>query len=263
MISARVVLLGFSIVLLAGCANTDRAITGNEEGVAPARYQGEAVAGHYTPGAGGLTQATAGASDAQASVPFNVDPGELEDYRIGPQDLLEIQVFGVEELTSTIRVNARGNIFLPLIGQVRAAGLTSEELAASIAAKLAEDYLQDPSVNIFIKEYTNQRVTIEGAVGRPGIYPIHGQTTLLQAIAQAEGVTKMASAGDVKLLRSQQPNGERQILSFSLDKIRNNEIVDPLLQGDDIIIVHTSAPRTVFNDVVETLRALFLVSLIF
>jgi polysaccharide export outer membrane protein len=96
----------------------------------------------------------------------------LDNYRIGPEDVLEVYVFGVDELTQTVRVNSAGYISLPLIEQVKAAGLSSEELAKLIEAKLAEDYLQDPHVSIFIKEFFGQRVTIAGAVHGGGI----GQT---------------------------------------------------------------------------------------
>ena len=106
-----------------------------------------------------------------------------KDYRIGAEDLLEIQVFGVDQLARTVRVNMRGFISLPLVGPVGVAGLTAPEAEALIVKKFGESYLQDPQVSLFIKEFTVQRVTIEGAVNRPGIFPIRGPTSLLQALA--------------------------------------------------------------------------------
>lgn len=182
----------------------------------------------------------------------------LADYRVGPQDLLEIQTFGVEALSRTVRVNSRGAISLPLIGSVEVAGLTSEEVEASIAAKLSKDLLQDPHVSVFIKEYTSQRVTIEGAVNKPGIYPLKGQTSLLQAIAMAGGQASMSNINDVMLFRSNS-NGTKKILTFDVEKVRSGEAEDPLVQDDDVIVVQRSGSRTflkdsLFRDILDTLN---------
>src|SRR5205814_4540481 len=90
----------------------------------------------------------------------------LADYRIGPEDLLEVQVFGVDQLARTVRVNSFGMISLPLIGALPVGGMTATEAERMISRRLAEKYLQDPQASIFIKEYTNQRVTIEGAAAK-------------------------------------------------------------------------------------------------
>ncbi len=132
------------------------------------------------------------ATSSSASPTTNIAPPaptgapSVEDYRIGSQDLLELQVFGIDALNRTVRVNSRGFISLPLVGLVQAAGLTSEELEEALAAKLAQDYLQNPQVSVFIKEFTSQRVTVEGAVKKPGVYPLKGRTSLLQTLATAE-----------------------------------------------------------------------------
>src|SRR5258708_26583413 len=103
----------------------------------------------------------------------------LKDYRIGSEDLLEIQVFGVEQLSPTVRVNSNGMISLPLIRTLAVRAMTAPEAHSTIAAKLASDYLQNPQVSLFIKEFTTQRATIEGAVNKPRIYPPPAATTLL------------------------------------------------------------------------------------
>jgi polysaccharide export outer membrane protein len=174
------------------------------------------------------------------------------EYLIWPQDLLEIQVFGVEELYRKVRVNSRGSISLPLIGTLQAAGLTAEQLEARLAAELSKNYLQDPQVSVFIEEYTNLRVTVEGAVKKPGMFPIQGQATLLQSIALAEGPDRLASSV-VKVFRVQ-PGGERQPLQYDLDDIRAGSIPDPVLQGDDIVVVETSTGKSVIHGVTDTLR---------
>lgn len=141
----------------------------------------------------------------------------VEDYRIGAQDLLELQVFGISELNRTVRVNSRGFIS-SLIGMIQAAGLTSEQLESSLAEKLSKTYLQNPQVSVFIKEYTSQRVTVEGAVKKPGVYPLKGRTTLLQTLAIAEGLTSVADANGIKIFRSDPQTGNRTALTFDLEK---------------------------------------------
>ena len=141
---------------------------------------------------------------AQASVGAT-DPAlaaqGTQDYLIGPQDLLKIEVFGVEAMNRSVRVSSTGKIDLPLIGLVQAAGLTSEQLVAEIAARLTKDYLQNPQVIVFIEEYTSQRVTVVGAVKKPGVYPVKGRTTLMQVVAGAEGPISVANIRSVKVLR--------------------------------------------------------------
>jgi polysaccharide biosynthesis/export protein len=162
-----------------------------------------------------------------------------EDYLIGPQDLLKIEVFGVEDLNRSVRVSATGRIELPLIGSVQAAGLTSDQLSADIAARLLKDYLQHPQVLIFIEEYTSQRVTVVGEVKKPGVYPVKGRTTLLQVVAAAEGPTTVASVGSVKVLRPQ-PDGTRQVMDYDLAAIRTGRMPDPEIRGEDVVQVDAS-----------------------
>jgi polysaccharide export outer membrane protein len=181
--------------------------------------------------------------------PAGLDGGS-QDYRIGSQDLLELQVFGIEALNRTVRVNSRGLISLPLIGVVQAAGLTSEELEAALAEKLAQDYLQDPQVSVFIKEFTSQRVTVDGAVKSPGIYPLKGQTSLLQVLATAKGLTSVADPSSVKIFRVG-PNGMRDVQEFDLDKIRSGEVRDPEVRNDDIVQVGESTGKVFAKGLIE------------
>ncbi len=123
------------------------------------------------------------------------------DYHIGAQDLLEISVFGVPDLNRTVRVNSNGQISLPLIGGMHAGGKTIPELEQSVGEMLSKSYLQNPQVTVFVKEFTSQRITLEGSVKTPGIYPITGKTTLIQAIAIAGGLDPLADLSGVVLFR--------------------------------------------------------------
>ena len=176
------------------------------------------------------------------------------DYRIGAQDLLEVSVFGVSELTQEVRVNSNGQVSLPLIGAVMAGGKTIPELEKDIAAKLSAGYLQNPQVSVFIKEFTSQRVTLGGAVKKPGIYPIKGKTSLLQAVAMAEGLTDLADLSGVVLFRN--VDGKRMAAVYDIKEITGGRMADPELYGDDIVMIEQSGSKTTFRRIIESMPIL-------
>lgn len=114
------------------------------------------------------------------------------DYKIGPEDLIEITVFEVEKLNKTVRVSARGDISLPLLGILRVKGLTTTDLEKRVTDLLAEKYIKDPYVTVFIKEYRNQRISVIGMVEKPGIFEVAGQKTVLGMLAMAGGLKEDA-----------------------------------------------------------------------
>jgi polysaccharide export outer membrane protein len=207
--------------------------------------------------------AFAAGRDHEAAVPAAIPPVHasaeellaqvVNEYRIGPSDLLEISVFQVPELSRTVRVNSDGSLSLPLIGQVKAGGLTGYELETLIARKLQENYLQDPQVSVFIKEFVSQRVTVGGSVNKSGIFPISGKTTLMQAIALAGGLGKFAIESDIKVFRTL-PDGSREVLVFDLEPIRKGEAEDPPLMTSDVVVVAHSEVREKVRGMAEFLR---------
>ncbi|WP_374555909.1 polysaccharide biosynthesis/export family protein [Thermomonas sp.] len=203
------------------------------------------------------SQANAVAGNALPPPDTTTSSGAYEgatDYRIGAQDLLQVSVFGVQDLDKEVRVNSNGQVSLPLIGGVMAGGRTIPELEAELAKKYAEGFLQNPQVSVFVKEYASQRITLEGAVSKPGIYPITGKTTLLQSIALAGGVDdKVADLGGIVLMR--QVNGKRMAAVFDLRQVRRGLIEDPQVYGDDIIVVEQSGSKSAFRRFIETAPA--------
>ena len=109
-------------------------------------------------------------------------------------------MFKVPELSQTLEVAATGTINFPLIGEVPAAGKTAQQLERDLTARLGDKYLQNPQVTVLVKENNSQRVTIQGAVEKPGVYPIKGRTSLLELVAMAGGI-KQSSDWSVLLLR--------------------------------------------------------------
>jgi protein involved in polysaccharide export with SLBB domain len=133
------------------------------------------------------------------------------DYKIGPEDLLEITVFEDAQLNKAVRVSSQGNISLPLLGILRVKDLTAYELEKEIRDLLAEKYLQDPHVNVFIREYRNQQISVMGAVDKPGLYDVKGQKTVLDLLAMAGGLagSPKENAGPLLfLIRPARPEDE-------------------------------------------------------
>jgi len=174
-------------------------------------------------------------------------PNPAAEYKIGPSDLLDVAVFGQPELARTVRVDTRGRISLPLIGGVDAVGRTSQQLERLIADRLGENYLQSPQVSVFIKEFTSLRFTVEGAVNKPGVFPLVGQMTLLRALATAGGQGALSDVSEVMLFRVQPAVGS-VTLKYDVEKIRAGEMPDPLILNDDLLVVKRSKSRVALKD---------------
>lgn len=186
------------------------------------------------------------------------DPAILQqstaDYQIGAGDKLRLTVFQVEDLTfEEIRVDVSGNLQLPLVGSVRAAGYTPEELSAYLTQRLGERYLRDPQVSVIVNEAASQKITVDGAVTKPGVYEMRGQTSLVQAVAMAEGASRVADTRQIAVFRM--IDGRRHVALFDLQSIRSGQAPDPILQGDDIVIVDTSRMSVAMRDVIAALPA--------
>jgi polysaccharide export outer membrane protein len=200
--------------------------------------------GIYAPAPGPLDPARGGV--ASPSTPANV-AGLIKDYRIGPNDLIEVEILDLENFKRTVRVNAAGAITLPLVGSTLVSGLTAQEVEARLAQRYGEKYLQNPQISVFVKEFTTERITMDGAVAKPGIYPITGQITLLRALALAGGLGPLANPEDVTLFRVND-KGAREVATFNIDEIRTGKNPDPDLRGDDLVVVQRKASRVMFKD---------------
>ena len=169
-------------------------------------------------------------------------------YLIGPLDVLDISVFKVADLSKTVQVSDAGTINLPLVGEVPAAGRTARDVEQDLTRLFGGKYLQNPQVTVFIKEYNSQRITVEGAVKKPGVYPIQGQMTLLQSIATANGLEQ---ASDQTVIVFRNAAGKRQAARFDLSDIRGGTADDPRLQAGDVVVVNSSALKEAFGNVTK------------
>ena len=159
----------------------------------------------------------------------------VKEYKIGPKDLLEITVFELPELNQTARVSEDGSISLPLLGRVMIEGLTKEELEKKLAGLLEEKYLRQARVTIFIKEYQSNRVSVIGAVGKPGMYELIGRVSLLEMISQAGGLPDRA-ASELYILREGEDETQTK-LAIDLNDliINNNQKLNIQLMPKDVI----------------------------
>jgi polysaccharide export outer membrane protein len=180
----------------------------------------------------------------------------VQAYRIGPQDVLTVTVFRVPTLSGDLEVDAGGNVTMPLLGAVSVQGKTNTEVATDLAAKLGAKYLQSPEVQVVVKSSPSQRITLDGAVTKAGVFPIAGQTTLMRAIALAEGPSDDANLRRVVVFRT--INGQRNAAAFDLQDIRRGLNPDPVIYGNDIIIVDGNAWRSRFKDIVQSMPLLAL-----
>ena len=191
--------------------------------------------------------------------PVRMDPvTAATGYIIGPMDQLDINVFQVPDLTRTVQVDAAGQIILPLVGPLNAAGKTVPQLQTDVAVALREKYLQSPEVTIYISQYASQRVTVDGSVTAPGVYALQGRTTLLQIIAMAKGTDKVANERRIIIYRT--INNQKMGALYDLAAIRAGTLEDPEVYARDIIVVERSGIRSAFQDIQGVMPAFGLFS---
>lgn len=152
---------------------------------------------------------------------------------LSPGDLLEVRVYEEPDLSAQVRISENGMIKLPLLENIRAAGLTIGELERRITALLARDFLVDPQVNVFVQEYA--KVYIMGKVRGTGSYELKGRLTLTSAIAMAGGFEENADTTRVKLIRT--VSGVRETQEINIDEITNNLLPDIELRPNDTVVV--------------------------
>ncbi len=161
----------------------------------------------------------------------------IREYKIGPKDLLEIKVVELPELNLAVRVSEDGSITLPLIGRVELGGMTKDAAERKIAALLAEKYVNNPQVSVFIKEYQSNRVALIGAVKTPGMYEMIGSMNLLELISKAGGFTD--NTGNDLYVTREGKDGSQIKLTINLDDliINGNQNLNIPLQPRDIVTV--------------------------
>lgn len=194
---------------------------------------------------------------SELPLPPGVKPDDdVRSYILGPKDKISVNVFGDETLSmAAVQVNGGGQIDMPEIGEVRAQGRTTTELAQEIAGRLGS-VLKEPRVSINIVDPVSQAVTVDGAIGKPGLYPVVGRTTLQQIVAQAGSTTEYSVLDKVVIMR--RIEGKTMIALYNLKDIRQGTYRDPEVFAGDTILVGASEARRWFKDILQALPMVFL-----
>jgi protein involved in polysaccharide export with SLBB domain len=156
---------------------------------------------------------------------------------ISRMDTVEIRVFREEELTTMGQLSPNGTISMPLIGAVKMAGLTTDQAAAAITAKLKDGYLVNPQVSVTIEARVRRSVTVLGQVQNSGVFelPANRQLTVVEAIGMAGGATRIANTKKITLKRN--TGGKSQVSILNLKDITSGKTADiPLRDGDVLTI---------------------------
>jgi polysaccharide biosynthesis/export protein len=158
------------------------------------------------------------------------------DYRVGPGDVLDITVYDNDDLRTKVRVSANGTIVMPLLGQVEVDQLSVPEITDKITGLLADGYLVNPQVNVFVQEFRSKKVVVLGQVRNPGLIELSGPITFLELISRAGGLEK--DTGDGATIKRKEGGGDTVIpvdlksLVEGGDLSQNVQIYD----GDTVVI---------------------------
>jgi len=177
-------------------------------------------------------------SKGQTSAPAASSPASPADtaYKIGPQDMLQIDVWKEPEITRLVPVRPDGKITLPLLNDVQAAGLTPMELAAVISDGLKK-YMNNPQVTVSVSTINSRRVYVTGEVTKPGAFPLLPDMTVLQALTSAGGFTQFAKIKSVYVLRLE--GGKQTKIPFNYKAViegKKPEQNVELQPGDTVVV---------------------------
>lgn len=158
------------------------------------------------------------------------------EYRIGPQDILRIDVWKEPDISRTIPVRPDGKITLPLLNDVQASGLTAMQLAASLREGFSK-FLTSPQVTVTVTEINSRRIYLTGEVTRPGALPLLPNMTVLQALASGGGFTQFARLKNIYVMRTE--NGKQVKHPFNYKEVVKGNLAEQniLLQPGDVIVV--------------------------
>lgn len=191
----------------------------------------------------------ASGADAYEAIAPEAVPAPIA-YQIAPRDKLSLGVFGEPDLTlSEVTVDGKGNLQIPLVGEIQAAGMSPSELSATIASALGRRYIRNPQVTVNVIETAPRFVTVEGDVRTPGVYEIGDKSTLLSALARAQSPTETAKVEEVIIFRT--IDGRRAAGLFNVADIRGGAAPDPQIMDGDVVTVGTSGTKLALQNILR------------
>jgi polysaccharide export outer membrane protein len=217
-------------VMLAGCSSAS---------ISQAGYSAAAATG------GGSSDGAGSLQVVSNLPPPSSTAGGGQVIRSG--DTLKVDFFGVDELDTTGQVDGHGNITLPLVGSVAAAGLLLEDFKADITAKFRARYLQNPQITVGLE----QTVTLDGEFSKAGSYPVAANTTLLRMVAAAGNFTPLGDPTNVFVYRT--IDGRDYVAKYNVEDIRAGRRPDERVYGGDIVVAFPSGMKVVGRNLADAL----------
>ena len=161
-----------------------------------------------------------------------------EAYRIGREDVLDVAVWRDNDMSRQVPVRPDGFISLPMVGDVKAEGKTTDELANELKSKLTP-YIQDPKVSVIVHEVNSSRIFVTGEVAHPGVYPLRGKVSVVQALAVAGGFTPFADQEGIVVIRQGKDAGKYPVRYSDLVTLSDDgtKSAEAFLQPGDTIVV--------------------------
>jgi polysaccharide biosynthesis/export protein len=182
------------------------------------------------------TAAQPAGAAAPAGAPVAAGVAAPPGYVIGPDDALTVVFWREKDLSADVVVRPDGMISLPLINEVKAEGLTPEQLRLTLLSAAAK-FVEEPTVTVVVKAINSRKVFITGQVGKPGPYPLNGPTTVLQLIATAGGVAEYADKGKIVVLRKE--GGKDRAYPFNYGEVMKGKRLQENIElkpGDTVIV---------------------------
>lgn len=236
----------FVVALAAGCAASGPSAATQATAQAPPRETKAAPTARPTDLPGSRPGLTPSSEPARPAVA----PPDAGDYLVAPRDQLFVQIHGHDDLTRTARVSERGTITLPLVGEIRVAGLTGRDIETAIENALKPAYLKNPRVSVTVSEFRGRQFAVVGAVNQPGSYPLRSnEVTLREALSEAHGARE--NAGQVAYIRRAKPRSdEPQPLEVDIDGLfRAGQSSGVMLEPGDSVYVPEASTFYVSGEV--------------
>lgn len=175
-------------------------------------------------------------------------------YLLRPSDRISVNVFREPDFSlDSVQIGVEGNVSLPMIGPVRAAGATVEQFEGDVARRLEDAGLMNPMVNVNIAEYASHLVTVEGAVAVPGVYPFQPGARLSSAIAMARGPARTANTQQVAVFRETAEGVA--VAKFDYQQMSQGTMLDPILEPGDRVVIGTDGLSVFWQDFLRALPA--------
>jgi polysaccharide export outer membrane protein len=187
-----------------------------------------------------ITSAAQGSPGAPEPSPVIAGESCTAAFVIGPEDVLELAVWGSPEVTRTVPVRPDGKISLPLVNDIQASGLTPIQLREAVT-KALKPYIPEPAVSVLVREIHSFKVTVIGQVKTPGRYELKGRATVLDVLAMAGGLNEYADRGRIVVLREEE--GTPRQIPFAYDKLTSKNASKPggpenlCVRPGDVILV--------------------------